>query len=174
MLSNNPYPDRPTPYPKPVRVFRPKKRKKKTSRQLLEKQADALVREIVLKRDGFCVCPPPKKGHSDILQCGHLITRGKESVKWDLYNCNAQCSSCNGRHEHYWHYYEDWFLLEFGKEERLRISKDSDAGRKLSPYELEKLCGELTAIKMRQEVDKNFKPRFSQSEILSGSWRRHE
>lgn len=167
MLSSQPHP-----FPKPVRVLKTRKRKKKTSRQLLEKQADLLVREIVLRRDGFCVVTiPPEKGHSPVLQCGHLITRGKESVKWDLFNCNAQCSSCNLRHEHYWHYYEDWFLLEFGKEARLRISKDSDVVRKLRTDELETLCGELRTIKMRQEADQTFKPRFSQSEILSGIWR---
>lgn len=168
----------PRPKPKPVKVIKTKgckgKRKPKTPRQLLEIKADTLVREIVLKRDVFCVCPAPEKGHSKTLQCGHLITRGRESIKWDLWNCSCQCSSCNMRHSTYngWHYYDDWFIREFGKEERLRITRDSYSIQKLTLEQLQILCNELTSIKARQEIDKDFRPRYTQSEILAGTWRK--
>lgn len=161
----------PLPAPKPVREFKRRKRKKPTTRMMLEKQADTLVREIVLDRDLFCVCPAPRKGHSNIMQCGHLVTRGKESVKWDLWNCNAQCSSCNMRHENNWEYYDDWFLLEFGEKERLRLSADSYVVRKLTVDELETLILELTAIHRRQLDNPKWKPRYTQKQILSGEWK---
>lgn len=196
----------PLPHPKPVKVVKTKKRKRnspfchckkfwinkadyklcarcskplreKDIRKALEIVLDGVVREIVLKRDRFCVCPAPAKGHSDVLQCGHLITRNRESVKWDLWNCSCQCSSCNMRHSTStgWQYYDGWFIREFGREERLRIESDSRISRKLSVEELETLVRELTAIKARQEVDKDFVPRYSQAQILSGQWRKeHE
>lgn len=160
------------PSPKPVRRMKSRKPKKKpTPRMVLEKRADTLVREIILDRDGYCVCPAPEKGHSNIMQCGHLITRGKESVKWDLWNCNVQCSFCNGRHEHYWSYYDDWFLREFGEAQRLRLGADSEKSRKLSEAELETLISELTSIHRRQIDHPNWKPRYTQKQILDGSWR---
>lgn len=191
----------PLPKPKPVKVIKSKKRKKnskfcacknfwlnktdpktcsrcgkilkaKKYRKALEDFSDSIVREIVLKRDRFCVCPAPKDGHSGTLQCGHLYSRVKESVKWDLRNCNCQCNGCNQRHEHYWHHYADWFTRQFGEEERLRVSKDSDTSQKLSVEQLQTLCDELSAIKARQEIDKEFVPRYSQAEIISGTWRK--
>lgn len=163
------------PAPKPIRTMRAGKPKKKpTPRSLLEKRADTLVREIVLDRDGYCVCPAPEKGHSDTMQCGHLLTRGKESVKWDLWNCNVQCSSCNERHKHYWDYYENWFLREFGLEQKLRLTQDSEKIRKLTLDELETLISELTSIHRRQIDNPKWKPRFTQKEILSGEWRKYE
>jgi hypothetical protein len=157
--------------PKPVKAIKAKKRKRKTNRQLLERQADSLVREIVLKRDRFCVCPAPKNGHTDVLQNGHLITRGRGSVKYDLRNCNAQCSGCNARHEHFAEIYTSWFIREFSVETYQTLVENSEDVKKLSVEELQILCNELTAIGARQDIDRNFKPRFSQSEILSGNWR---
>lgn len=138
---------------------------------ILERRANEIVREIVLDRDGYCVTPAPEKGHSDIMQCGHLITRGKESVKWDLWNCSVQCSSCNMRHENYWEYYDDWFLDNFGEVQRKRLGRDSYVVTKLSMDELETLISELTSIHRRQIDNPKWKPRFTQKQILSGEWR---
>lgn len=165
----------PRPKPKPVKALKRKTRKKKTNRQTLEKQADLLIRDIVLKRDQFCVCPAPKNGHTDVLQCGHLITRGRGSVKYDLRNCNAQCSGCNARHEHFAEIYTVWFIREFSVETYQTLVENSEAVKKLSVEELQILCNELEAIRARQDVDRDFKPRYSQAEILSGQWRKeHE
>lgn len=160
------------PKPKPIKVIKRKPRKKKTNRQTLERQADFLMRDIVLKRDQFCVCPAPKNGHTDVLQCGHLITRGRGSVKYDLRNCNAQCSGCNARHEHFAEIYTSWFIREFSVETYQTLVENSEIVKKLSVEELQILCNELAAIKARQEIDKDFKPRYSQVEILNGTWRK--
>lgn len=162
------------PVPKPVRALKTKKRKKVNSRTMLERRADTLVREIVLDRDGYCVCPAPKKGHTDILQCGHIITRGKESVKWDLYNTNAQCSGCNGRHRHYSEIYINWFVQEFDKFHLDRLVQDSYVVTKLKEYELEILISELTSIHRRQLDRPDWKPYFTQKQILDGSWRNYD
>lgn len=163
------------PLPKPVRVLKQKKRKKKTSRMLLEKKADILTREIVLDRDGYCVCSPPKNGHSDILQCGHLVSRAKKSVRFDLYNCSVQCSSDNMLHEHYPEKYTSWFLREFGAAQYDRLVKDSEEIRKLSEDELEEICNQLTAIRRRQldclRDGIKYKPRYTQKQIASGEWK---
>lgn len=160
--------------PKPIKVIRPKKRKKKSNRQLLEAQARTIVRDIVLKRDKFCTCPAPKNGHSDVLQSGHLISSVKGSVRFDLRNCNCQCSSCNMIHEHYPERYTYSFQGMYGKEEFDKLYLDSDVSSKLTVEELEILCKELTAIRERQEVDKDFRPRYSQAQILSGDWRKED
>lgn len=113
------------PKPKPVKTIKIKRRKKKTNKQVLELKADRLVREIVLIRDRSCVCPPPKNGHSAVMQPGHLISRGKKSLRWDLRNVHCQCSSCNLTHEFAPERYTQWFIEEFGAEEYAQLVKES-------------------------------------------------
>lgn len=79
---------------------------KSKERKRLIKKCDELVSLIVRKRDKRCVCC----GSTERLQCGHLIKRGKASTRFDLMNCNAQCSRCNFRHNHYPEHYTNWFL----------------------------------------------------------------
>jgi hypothetical protein len=160
-----------TSFPKPVRVLKVKKRKKANSRTLLERRLDALVREIVLDRDGYCVCPAPKNGHGNAMQCGHLISRAKKAVRWSLLNCSVQCNSCNFIHEHHPHFYTLWFIREFTQNEYERLIEDSEEVRKMSIEELESLISNLTAIQQRQRSNPKWKPRFSQKKILSGEWR---
>lgn len=166
------------PLPKPIRVLKLKRRKKKTSRVLLEREADKITREIVLDRDGYCVCPAPKKGHSSILQCGHLISRARKSVRWDLRNCNVNCASCNFIHEHHPEKYTRVFLAWYGQAEYEKLCDEGDVVRKIPEDELEAMVSELTSIRRRQ-LDRirdgvEYKPRFTQKEILSGEWRKYE
>lgn len=128
------------PAPKPSRPTKPKKRKKKTPRQQLERQLDAVVREIVLKRDGRCVVC----GKTTNLQCGHLITRTKRGVRWDLKNCNVQCAGCNFYHEHNPHPYTHWFIQRYGLPEYESLYARSEAIGKFTLDELETMLIELT------------------------------
>lgn len=162
----------PLPKPKPVKVIRAKHRKKKTNRQLLEKQADLLVREIVLKRDRFCVCPAPKNGHGNVRTPGHLISRTRRSVRWGLDNVHEQCQSCNFLHEMRPEIFTSWFIRTFGFERYQILVEASEKSDKLSVEQLQILCNELTSIKARQENNKDFKPRYSQEQIISGHWRK--
>lgn len=158
------------PKPKPVREKKQKKRKQKSAKQLLEIKADRLVREIVILRDGFCVCAPPAKGHSETLQPGHLITRAKKSVRWDLRNTNCQCASCNLLHEFYAEIYTRWFIGEFGTDCYIKLVEDAGHIEKIGTDTMQTLCDELEKILAHLKENKDWKPRFKQSEIISGLW----
>ncbi len=92
------------------RFVKPHKTQDGDTAKAIKAENDQLVREILALRDKKCFTCPKKEG----LQVGHLIRRGVEIVRWDLENCNAQCSSCNKRHNEKPHFYEDRFILRFG------------------------------------------------------------
>ena len=152
--------------PKPSKADRPKRRKKKTERQLWERRLDGLVREIVLARDGFCVCPSNK--HTQIMQPGHLITRGRESVRWDLYNVNCQCSGCNLMHEYYPEIYTNWFIGRFGEDRYGQMVQDSITVSKLTIDQLETLYMNLIEVQKKQERDPKYRPYITQKELVNG------
>lgn len=151
--------------PKP----KPTKGERKPTKSQLKKKAHFLLREIVMLRDKKCVCPPPVKGHSSILQAGHIIPGTKSGTYFDLYNVHLQCKNCNGRHVFYESYYVSWFVRKFGEREYLRLSEDCDKDF-LKSSQLENIIVQLELILQRMERDKNFIPYFSQKEIISGSW----
>lgn len=156
--------------PKPVRVLRTKKRKTKNERQLLEIQLDVLVKTIVLERDNGCVCPPPKNGHSNVRQPGHLLSRRNKTVKWDLRNVHEQCSSCNFLHTIKPEMYTIWVLNKLGVDQYISLAKDGQEVRKYQTYELLELLEQLRKIREKQIADKEFRPYYTQAEILSGAW----
>ena len=68
---------------------------RKISRKGLVRKLDAIVKQIVIARDGKCiVC-----GTTQNLTPGHLFSRVAYSTRWDLDNVYAQCLNCNFRHE---------------------------------------------------------------------------
>lgn len=152
-------------------ITKPKPKNKKDERKSLVKKLDEICREIVLARDVICVCPPPNNGHSQVLQCGHLITRSKLSVRFDLLNLSCQCSSCNLVHEFMPHRYINWFIGAFGLDKYLSLCEVSEKVVKMQIYELQELYEQFQAIHNKQAEDKDFLPRFTQAEILSGLWR---
>jgi len=158
--------------PKPVKKEKSKKRgvKKISSRGSLIKKAHAIMRDIVIMRDGSCVCPAPEKGHSSILQAGHIIPSTKPGTRFDLKNVHAQCSACNGRHVHFEYYYVDWFIEKFGEEEKLRLGIDAEKVS-LKTYEVLEIIEQLTLIHEKQKLNPDWKPYFSQKDILSGAWK---
>ncbi len=152
---------------------KPSKTLKKTKKPLnkvssfgaRKKVAHALLRDIVILRDKECVCPPPEKGHSSVMQAGHMIRGTKGGTYFDLWNVHLQCKSCNRRHVDNEQYYVDWFLREFGVDQKLRLGKDSEK-MGLKSYEMEEIILQLQAIKGKQmlaiELGKEFKPYFTQ------------
>lgn len=141
--------------------------------KVLDRLLNEVVKDIVLLRDGYCVCPSPTTGHGKRRDPGHLISRGKRSVKYDLRNVNEQCDSCNGLHENYPERYNNWFVNKFGVEAYNKLCADSDERADLSTVDLEEMLEQLRLIYARQLEDKAFRPRFTQKQILSGEWRRN-
>lgn len=154
------------------KVDLPAKRKyrKKSEFQKLEIEADRIIRQIVLLRDyGLCCCPEPEGGHSGVLQAGHLITRGKKSVRWDLWNVNVQCSSCNMLHEHYAERYTSWFILEFGSKRYMDLVERSAIVRKIPEIEMRQLCAGLNSLLVSLQIEE-LNPdeyRLTQEEIIN-------
>lgn len=162
--------------PKPVKKGKKQKKtvKKVSSRGALIKRAHSLMRDIVMLRDGGCVCPPPKNGHSAVRQAGHIIRSVKGGSRFSLWNVHEQCKNCNGRHVRDWEVYQEWFIRKFGNERWLLLleEKRNDG---LKNHEIEDISVQLQAIKEKQlletELGKEFKPYYTQKEILSGAWK---
>lgn len=124
-------------------ISKPKpKRRKTTERKRLIKRLDDITREIVLLRDGRCVTC----GKTDSLQCGHLITRARYGVRWDLLNCAVQCAGCNLRHEFNPEIYTNWFLRKYGLNEYQSLCHRSETQGKYSIGELEGILFDLTEV----------------------------
>lgn len=168
--------------PKPTKADRQKKRKKKTPRQLIIKDLDTIVREIVFARDAQSVPLIYKTAldaqgayeytvnHSGIPQPGHVISRAKMGVRWDLRNVHKQDASDNLLHEFYPEVYNQWYIKTFGLDSWDELVNDSRPISKYSMDDLETLYFELTEIQKLQASHSDWKPYFTQKQIMSGEW----
>lgn len=95
---------------------------KKPTRKTVVKALDTIVSLIVRKRDKRCV----QCGTTENLTCGHLITRSKYKVRWNLQNCHAQCRNCNLSHEYNPHPYIEWFITRFGLQTYKDLIRESN------------------------------------------------
>jgi hypothetical protein len=95
---------------------------RKITRKGLVKALDTIVSLIVRARDKRCVTC----GSTEKLQCGHLITRSKYKVRWNLINCNTQCASCNLSHEYNPHPYTEWFITTKGLQTYKELIRESN------------------------------------------------
>ena len=98
-----------------------KKKPPKSERTILEKELWDATAEYVKKRDGCCVTC----GTTDKLTISHWIPAGKQILRYDLHNCNCQCSSCNNAHNNYKYFYDDYILKTYGNAEFLRMTKQA-------------------------------------------------
>jgi 5-methylcytosine-specific restriction endonuclease McrA len=126
--------------PKPAKQAKKPARRKTSERKKLIKALDQVVREIVMKRPHYCVTC----GKTENLQCGHLITRSRYGTRWDLMNCNIQCSGCNFRHEFQPEIYTRWFLNCFGEQAYQDLCHKAETQGKYTIDELETLLMILT------------------------------
>jgi hypothetical protein len=73
--------------------------------------ADAVFSRWIRTRDDYtCVLC----GSKIRPQCGHLVKRGKNYVRFDEFNCNCQCANCNQYHNYYPERYTIWFIERYG------------------------------------------------------------
>jgi hypothetical protein len=115
----------------------------------LIKQTDKLVSEYVRARDKRCVTPSEKC--TNVLQCSHLIKRGKMATRFDLINCNAQCSHHNYLHNYEPEHYTNWFLRKYGD---LAYAVLVDKSLVIKKYTRTELYNIQTAIKILIEENK--------------------
>lgn len=142
---------------------KPEKKKKSTKKRritpairLKYEEADRIVKKILVIRDGMtCVCPEPKSGHSHIMQNGHLITRGKKSVRWDLWNTHLQCSSCNLLHEHQPERFTKWFIEEFGINRWMDLVERSSILWKPTEKNMDQVIAGLNSILIKLQTSQN-------------------
>lgn len=113
--------------------------RRKISRKGWVKKLDALVKEIVIKRDGLCVVCGTRKN----LQPGHLFSRVAYSTRWDLTNVYAQCRSCNFRHEFDPYPLVNYFIEIWGRAKLDTLHRKYVTPRKFKTFELEELYNEL-------------------------------
>ena len=102
----------------------------------LIKKVDSIFSLWIRKRDGEkCVLC----GSRVRVQNGHLIRRGKRSVRFDDVNCHAQCSSCNYKHNFEPEHYTNWFIREYGSAMYEDLVDRSRQTKKWTRDELENL-----------------------------------
>lgn len=72
-----------------------KTKAKTVTKTKLKKELDKVFSIFIRKRDkGVCISCGVKKDIKE-MQCGHYISRGNMSTRWDEENCYCQCVSCN-------------------------------------------------------------------------------
>lgn len=126
--------------PKPVKQAKRAKKRNTSERKKLIKQLDQAVRDVVFKYDPhYCVTC----GKTERLQLGHLITRARYGVRWDLMNCHIQCAGCNYRHEFQPEIYTRWFIQKYGEDEYLDLCHRAESQGKYTIDELETKLMEL-------------------------------
>ncbi len=127
-------------------VLSVQKATKKVAERELSKQKgktwDACSK-FVRARDQFCVCC----GSPFNLQAGHVIKRGRGNTLFDLTNVNAQCNSCNIRHNHYPEFYINWYIAKYGQARYDQLVFDSWQTKDWTVDELKQLEAEFKAMK---------------------------
>lgn len=81
------------------------------------------------------------------LDGGHFIPRGCHALRWDEYNVNPQCQSCNRFRDGAYIEYSKWMIDKYGKEmfdEMVETKQKSKAG-KIKPYSILELRAKYNA-----------------------------
>jgi hypothetical protein len=88
-----------------------KHKKRLPSISSLKKKADLIFSNFIRARDNWtCVLC----GRKEIVQCGHLIKRGKMATRYDEVNCHCLCSICNFKDQYEPQHYTRWFVKNYG------------------------------------------------------------
>lgn len=144
-------------YPKPEKK---KKRKSKSAseRSKLIKECDRLVTDILFTtRPHECVtCHIRQERFHPInnsygLQCGHYITRTVFPLRWNLKNCNLQCSRCNFNHENNILPYTIYMVKTYGEdtlqEFDLLVREYKQKAKTMPTTEIREIYQQLTSLK---------------------------
>jgi 5-methylcytosine-specific restriction endonuclease McrA len=78
-----------------MKISKIKKHKKRNPLKTWRNKLDIIYSKLIRKR-GYC----QRCGKSENLQCSHIHSREKMSVRWDLLNSFCLCAGC---HKYFWH-----------------------------------------------------------------------
>jgi len=92
-----------------------KPKPKKSRRKRLENQLDNIFSLYIRKRDKNICFTCGATLLTAIMQCGHLITRGRRAIRWDERGSVCQCSTCNLMHEHYPEIFTAKWISKYGE-----------------------------------------------------------
>lgn len=109
------------------------------SARSIKDECDNLMRTIVALRDVSCITC----NRVETSQVGHLFRRGIESVRWNLLNCNRQCTRCNGLHETEPLHYEVAFKFRYSVPAYHALEVASRSPHKFTYIELISIRDEL-------------------------------
>ena len=117
---------------------------RKTSRKGWVRMLDKIVSDIVIKRDGLCVCCGSKRN----ITAGHVFSRVAYSTRWDLTNVYAQCWPCNYRQKIKGDSYpiQNYFIEIWGRAKLDKLHKKYVTLVKYKNYQLEELFNELKGV----------------------------
>jgi transcription elongation factor Elf1 len=77
----------------------------------VKRKANLTFSNFIRERDGWrCVLC----GSTSVVQCGHLIKRGKKIHLFSEVNCHALCSRCNWKDNYDHDVYVMWFIKKYG------------------------------------------------------------
>lgn len=130
--------------------------RKKSDKEKIRDKIHAVMRDIRLETEKCCVicgASPPA-----ILQLGHLITRKRASVRFDLSNTHIQCKDCNFKHNKNPEIYTRWWIEKYNLEEYNDLVSRSRMTKKYTTVELQEMLAEFKAIlkNMRNDEDTPF------------------
>ena len=122
-----------------------------TKRQRAVNKADTAFSRYIRARDNWVCFTCGKVGYDrdGVMNCGHLITRGKHSVRWDERNAVCQCSGCNCRHEHQPEIFTALWIERHGVDAYHTLVYDSNQVAKRSIDEIDELADYYTEMYRR-------------------------
>lgn len=120
------------------------KRRKKTPRKKLEVALDKIF-SLIIRQRGHC--QKCGKAEDDKLQCSHIHSRSKLSVRWDLNNAFCLCSGC---HIFWWHKHPieaaEFTKKVLGEYEYAQLNVRAQMVKKWTPDEMEQHLTVLTNV----------------------------
>lgn len=132
-------------------MIKQNKKRKKSNRKKLVKLLDKYFSIYIRTRDKN-ICFTCDKT-LDNMQCGHLITRAKYSVRWNEKNACCQCAGCNLKHEYYPEIFTQKYINKFGIDQYNELVQKSNELSDYSNTELE-LMIEFFKKKIKELEDK--------------------
>lgn len=115
---------------------------KRNPKKTLENKLDKIFSKII-RKIGRCV----KCAKTSSLQCSHIHTRTKMSVRWDLHNAMCLCAGC---HKFWWHMHPidaaEFAKVYLGDYNYMSLNNRANSIKRWTISEMQELYQELERI----------------------------